>query len=307
MTTRSFNLPIMQKKFLKHLKNLGRSSNTLKNYKMDLDYFHHYLYRKKKNPKNPASPATIKQYGSYLQKKSISDNSRRRRVQTLRIFFDFLIEKNHITSNPARLIPPSPKFLDKPRPTPFKDIKTLWKYLEEAKHNSPKPLSSLLLKRNQVIFLLIFGSGLKVSDIVKLKNKHITSGRVLVTPRKRDHYTIPLSPLFKPLYRDYITSLKKLKKSQNIKFDTLCFNANAHHILSGGLTARGIEMIFEESRNRLKLTTLTPKSLRQACIFKWLSSGIKESLIKEWMGVAPSYDMNLYQKYSKKFHYDENI
>jgi len=97
-----------------------------------------------------------------------------------------------------------------------------------------------------------------------------------------------------------------MKKKSQISFDNLLFYANPYRIISGGLSARGIEIIFEDYRNKLMIT-LTPKSLRQACIFKWIQQQKSVNLIKEWLGLAPSYDLKLYLEHAPNFLYNEDI
>ncbi|MBT3585642.1 MAG: hypothetical protein HN509_12120, partial [Halobacteriovoraceae bacterium] len=55
------------------------------------------------------------------------------------------------------------------------------------------------------------------------------------------------------------------------------------------------------------IINLTPKSLRQACIFKWLQQGEKEGTIKEWMGVAPSYSLKLYKEHAAQHLYRDDF
>lgn len=296
----------LQQMFFAKLEQENKSQNTLKNYRTDLDCFHHYLLEKKHaDPLAKFSLPHVKAYGEYLEDKYSSDNSRRRRVQALRLFFDFLVEQKIFPSNPVRLIPTSPKFLDRPRPTPFVDVKTLWFYLlEEEKQNSE--MGKLTSLRNQVIMLLIYEAGLKVSDLASLKRSDLFldgSPRVMLTPPKREPYTIPLLELFKTVFLSYEVLLKRALKKVDIDYDFVLFNANPHRILAGGLSSRGLEMIFEHYRKKLMIV-LTPKSLRQACIFKWLGEEKPESLMKEWLGFAPSYSLKPYSDLKSEFQYN---
>jgi len=307
----------LQDDFLKELDGKGRSLNTLKNYKTDLDCFNQYL--SDKYPPHAIVTFDLEAillYGKYLQVKYTSDNSRRRRVQTLRIFFDFLVSKHIFSSNPVRKIPSSPKFVDEPRPAPFSEVKTFWHCLLQEEHEAKMTrlsgqnisISELLSKRNQILIILIFGAGLKVSDVSPLGLRDLILGespRVMVKPAKRDPYSIPLHPSFSNIIDDYLKHLEQLKAAFNIQFDQAFFNANPYKILSGGLSPRGIEIVFEEYRKKLMIQT-TPKSLRQACVFKWIGEKIPDSVIKEWMGVAPSYDLSPYKDKSLQFLYSEN-
>jgi site-specific recombinase XerD len=299
----------LQKDFLLQLSGKGRSLNTIKNYKTDLDCFNTYLSNTKKGLDiTDFQLPQVKEYGDYLESKYKSDNSRRRRVQALRIFFDYLVETQVFEGNPVRKLPTSPKFLDIPRPTPFIDVKTLWVHLlNEAEQ--PSQLAALTAKRNQLVMLFIYGAGLRVSDLAKLKHDQISAAtpyRVLVKHEKRDPYTIPLPDIFGRVYEDYLKLLEVCKKDSDIEFNELLFNANPYRILSGGLSPRGLEVVFEELRKKLQII-LTPKSLRQACIFKWLAQKNTDGIIKEWLGMAPSYSLKLYKDHLENHIYTDNF
>jgi site-specific recombinase XerD len=291
--------------FLEGLKSNGRSFNTIKNYRTDLECFNRFI----DSFKDPVGIEAfevpfIEEYGDFLHKKYSSDNSRRRRVQTLRMFCDYLTERGILSNNPVRKLRPSPKFQDIPRPAPIMDIKTLWMHLiKESKET--KGLQQLIHKRNQIIFLLIYGGGLKVSDLENLKISNIIlddDPRVIINPPKRDPYSVPLPQIFRVVFNSYMESLN----SYGWNLDHLLFNANPYKILSGGISPRGLEKVFEEARNKLIIGP-TPKSLRQACIFKWLHDGHSDGLIKEWMGVAPSYSLKGYKDFMDKYFYNEEF
>lgn len=303
----------LQQDFFKQLAQKGRSNNTLKNYRTDLQCWNKYLLGEKQHLKiDDINVKQIELYGNYLEVKYNSDNSRRRRVQALRLFFDFLVEKQIMPSNPVRKIPTSPKFLDIPRPSSLIDLKTLWQHLL-TQGQSKHAMTRLLAKRNQVIILFIYSGALKVSDLHNLKKDQVflplhedEGPRVMVKPDKRDPYTIGLSQVFVPVYQDYLQELESLMHSQSIDFDHVLFNANPYRILAGGLSSRGLEILFEQWRNQL-MVSITPKSLRQACIIKWLQQRHEDGHIKEWMGVAPGYSLKLYKDNLTKNIYDEQF
>ena len=294
------HLLTLQKNFFRKLRGQGRGTNTIKNYKTDLDCFNnHLLNLKKKLDINEFDIHHVKEYGQFLEEKYSSDNSRRRRLQALRLFFDYLVKIEYIPSNPVRILSPPPKFLDRPRPTPSKNVEEIWKYLIE-KPNTETFVEKITVLRNQTLFLLIYEAGLKVSDLSVLKMSHLfltKRPRVLVCSKKRDPYSIPFSPVSKDVFLRYKSSLKKARTDYAIPdFEEVFFNANHFKILSGGLSPRGIELVFKGLGEELK-GQLTPKALRQSCILKWLKDGHEEGSIKEWMGVAPSYSLELFKKY----------
>lgn len=292
-----WNLIEKQQEFLKLLENQGKSFNTVKNYKADLQCFNAFLLDKQKHLKIRSFTSTqVQEYSQFLSHKYDSSNSVRRRVQALRLFFDFLLGQNIFPENPLKKMAVSPKVLDAPNPTPFPEVLRAYQTLKK-RITASEGLTQLVHARNLILFHLIYGAGLKVSDLAKIHLSSILpekkAYRVMVEHPKRDPYSIPLPAVFqedflfyKDLYQDFLAK-------ESLEINELLFNANPYRILSGGLSPRGTELFFEDLRKELK-SKMTAKSLRQSCVFKWLNMNINHTTIKEWLGVTPSYSLELY-------------
>lgn len=293
--------------FIKNLEFKGKSYNTIKNYKTDLNCFNKFIDKNKPNLKiTDLSSAEAQEYSRFLINTYSSPNSIRRRVQALRIFFDFLIEKGDIDSNPIKKVVVAPKLIEAPTPVHFKEIKALHDFLITG-INQKSNLEGLLFLRNKIIFDLIFTAGLKVSDLTILKRSNILKDknghyRVLVNHPKKDPFTVALNPSFNSFFDQYQIELIKQKNKDNIEFSNLFFNSNPYSILSGNISPRGIEILFKELSKKTK-TKITAKTLRQACIVKWILQNKPQSSIKEWMGVQPVYSLKSYIELSKSAHY----
>ena len=213
------NAPYLSKltnQFLSRLKDQGKTPNTIKNYKTDLDCYKGYLESHQKDDQMKRTDLQhVLDYGKYLQVKYSSDNSRRRRVQTLRLFYDFLLINGHISENSVRKIPASPKFVDIPRPTNFGETLSWWRYLAEEVSLSNEGLPKLIAQRNQILFSLIFFGGLKVSQLSELQIDDIIyeegNSRVMVTHKKRDPYTVSLPNYLDRIINDYKVNLTRGK------------------------------------------------------------------------------------------------
>jgi site-specific recombinase XerD len=292
------NLLQLQSLFCEHLEKSGKSFNTIKNYKTDLNIFNQFLIsRARKLVINEVTVDELNDYNLFLEKKYTSPNSIRRRVQALRLFFDFLIANGHYDENPVKKIIVKPKVVDLPKPPGFNIVKKLITHLENNIEISTGH-DKVLHMRNLILVHLIYGGALKVSDIERLQKAHIKEAkdiiRILIAPTKRDPYTIAMPEEFSSHYMTYSTFLEERKSANKIEFDHFLFNANPFKILKGGLSARGIEVIFKEFSNSIEFS-ITAKSLRQACIFKWLGQQKSEARIKEWMGVQPAYSLKPYK------------
>ena len=292
-TMNKIDLMEKQKEFLDMLEVSGKSFNTVKNYRTDLNCYNKYLVSKGRDlHTNEMTLVEVKEYYSHLENLYNSPNSIRRRIQAMRIFYDYLLTQKLVETNPLKQAAVSPKRVDKPNPVSFKGVISLYKYLVSQKETK-KPIDKLIASRNLILIELIYNAGLKVSDIAILDNKNLFEGdtyRVMVNHPKRDPYTIELSESFNTYFTDYKDLLEKQKNKDQIDFSNLLFNANPYKILSGGLSPRGIEVLFKEFSKKIE-EKVTAKSLRQACVFKWISTGKSNTSIKEWLGVQPQYSL----------------
>lgn len=294
-----------QERFLSELTYQGRSFNTIKNYKEDLQCFNNF-WTLKKRPfiLKGFTFVMVQEYGDYLDQKYSSANSIRRRVQALRLYFDYLVTHCQFPDNPIKQLPTKAKVLDAPTPTSYGDLLKIHHFLKQKIQNT-KGLERLLTYRNLIVFYMIYDAGVKVSDIAKLNRSDILSDgktglRLMVVHPKRDPYSIPLSQGFRSFYAEYLKLYDESLRLMDIETEKLLFYANPFKILNGGLSPRGTELIFADLRTALSLE-ITARSLRQACVFKWLSQGHPENLIKEWLGVAPDYDIRPYTElYNKR-------
>jgi site-specific recombinase XerD len=292
-----------QKNFLTKLENDGKSFNTVKNYRTDLNCYNKYLAANGRELHiNGMTLTEVKEYGQHLESLYNSPNSIRRRIQAMRIFFDFLLARGLVESNPLKQAIVSPKKVDIPRPASFPCIIQLYKNLEKQT-TSEKNLEKLAAYRNLVLIELIYGGGLKVSDIALLTNQSVFRNndgeyRVMINHPKRDTYSIELDQNFEKYFTSYQGLLEEQKNKDDIDFENLFYNGNPYKILAGGLSPRGIEVLFKDFSKTLS-SKITAKNLRQACVFKWIAMKKNDSTIKEWLGVQPAYSLKPFHELMK--------
>jgi site-specific recombinase XerD len=295
-----------QTKFLTELKNSSKSANSLKCYRLDFQCFNDFFNENFKNQKMVFNEHVVENFEFYLEKKYQSINSRRRKLQTLRLFFDFLVKNSFYPENPIKKIASAAKSLLPPRPTLFFEIQKTFALFREVKTESD--LEEVIHLRNICIFLLTYEAALNVSVLTDLKKSSLLFGekefRIMITPEKRDPYSISLPLVHQNFFKEYLEILEGYNTKLKLKFEHLFFYANSKRIIKGGISPRGIEELFQKKSVELD-SHITPKSFRQAGILKWLLEGANETSIKEWMGVAPSYSLVLYKKYIEDQKNDE--
>lgn len=293
-----------QNSFLDHYRSMGKSENSLKCYRLDFNCINEFLKESKMSSQQPVffDQNLTKNFDQYLSKKYPNINSIRRKLQTMRLFFDFLLMKKWVDHNPIKTIQSSPKVLYPPTLHSMEDINQVQLYLAFKLKNSSSSKEVIQHFRNYILLIIIYQTGLSVSQLADLKIDHFLElknidtedFRILVTTTKRQEpYTIPLPGQFKKTFIKYFKILQEEMKKDNFFFDQVFFNSNAYRLISGGISSRGLEDIFHKISETLKMS-ITPKSLRQTAALHWLAKGQSQATVKEWLGVAPAYNISLY-------------
>lgn len=157
----------MVKQFLTYLKNERSSSpHTIKNYRRDLVEFSNYLKEsfpeliQKDEPHwSDVTVRVIRSFIASLIRKN-SSHSISRKISTLKSFYNFSLKKRFLTNHPVRSIsaPKRPKKLSR-----FLSVDEAFGLVEQPQKQIKK--SSL---RDQAILELLYGCGLRVSELVGL-------------------------------------------------------------------------------------------------------------------------------------------
>lgn len=174
-------------KFLKHLRDERNASlHTQRNYASDLDQFLEYLTppRGQAPDLTEVSHLVIREYLGALHEQRLQKSSVARKLATLRSFFKFCVREGLLRENPARLVP-TPKLPKRvPSVLSAEEINGFLDQMAQAgaaarKGSSDAPAkrrrpgadedeSRLLVRRDRAILELLYGSGLRVSELTGL-------------------------------------------------------------------------------------------------------------------------------------------
>ena len=142
----------------------GLAENTVKNYTSDIISLANFVLSKDidEQPKN-CSKETLQLF-IYQESKSISNTSQARRISSIKSFFNFLIFEKLRTNSPADLIE-GPKLGRKlPDILNLTEIEKILLGIELSLPNG---------HRNRAIIETLYGSGLRVSELVNLTLSNI--------------------------------------------------------------------------------------------------------------------------------------
>lgn len=201
----------------------GLSENTVLNYCNDINALVHFVEKNKikENPRS-CSRDTLQQF-IYNQSYLIGANSQARRISAIKSFFNFLIFENYRDNSPADLIE-SPKLGRKlPETLNPNEIERIIDGISLNQSNG---------HRNRAIIETLYGSGLRVSELVDLtiSNIFFKENIIRVNGKGDKQRLVPLGSYSKKFIQIYTNEIRQLKKIKPKDKDILFLNRNGRKI-----------------------------------------------------------------------------
>jgi len=197
----------------------GLSESSIENYTLDVLGFEQFLINKNitKNPVN-CDLSSVQTF-IYQTAKSLSPNTQARRLSGLRSFFDYMIFESYRASNPTDLIE-APKLGRKlPDVLGLNEIDLL---LEQIDLGHPQGY------RNRAILEILYGSGIRVSELINLSlsNLFFEENLIRVTGKGNKQRLVPMGKLTKKFILFYINNFRVQQKIDSVYQDIVFLNRN---------------------------------------------------------------------------------
>ncbi len=197
----------------------GLSENSIENYSLDIRSFKDFLYNQRidETPLN-CKQETVKKY-IYETAKILSEHTQARRISGLRSFFDYLIFEKYRSTNPTDLVE-IPKLGKKlPDVLSVNEIELILKNLD---------LSHPQGHRNRAIVETLYGSGLRVSEIINLNlsNLFFKESLIQVSGKGNKQRLVPMGSVSKKHLEIYIKQVRNCQKIDNKYQDLVFLNRN---------------------------------------------------------------------------------
>tara|TARA_B100001559_G_scaffold154240_1_gene129440 strand:- start:892 stop:1788 length:897 start_codon:yes stop_codon:yes gene_type:complete len=239
----------------------GLSDNSIKSYEYDLILFKKFLIANKINdtPLN-CKPETIKNYlyKSFSDKKSISQA---RSISAIKSFFNYLIFEGYIKDSPISNIE-SPKQEKKlPKVLTEEEIKKLINSID---------LNHDFGQRNKTIIEILYGTGIRVSELINLKLSNIffKENIIKVIGKGNKERFVPLGEIASNELKIYINNRNRLKIDSKSS-DILFLNRYGR-----GLTRSMIFKIISDASKRVGLDKkISPHTLRHSFATHLIKNG----------------------------------
>ena len=178
-------LPVLLEGFLEYLENIKQySSHTLSAYQRDIQQYNHWLGTEDGEELGNSQFFHIQRYITHLHRQGMSSRTLKRKLSSLRSFFNFLLKNHHIKANPALDIhtPKMPGSL--PETLDIELMNTLMNI----------PLDTTIGIRDKAILELFYSSGLRLGELVSLdvQNVNLSDATLRVTGKGKKTRVIPI-------------------------------------------------------------------------------------------------------------------
>ena len=197
----------------------GLSESSIESYTLDVLGFEQFLIDENIT-KNPIDcDLSSVQTFIYETAKSLSPNTQARRLSGLRSFFDYMIFESYRASNPTDLIE-APKLGRKlPDVLSLNEIDLL---LEQIDLGHPQGY------RNRAMLEMLYGSGIRVSELVNLSlsNLFFEENLIRVTGKGNKQRLVPMGKLNKKFILFYINNFRLQQKIDSVYQDIVFLNRN---------------------------------------------------------------------------------
>lgn len=249
----------------------GLSGNTLESYHTDVIHLLEFLEERELSLTDVDTDA-LHQFICTLRDLGISPRSQARMLSGIRAFFRFLRLEGYTDTDPCELLE-APRFgRTLPDILSVEDIDSMIAALDPGKDETP---------RNHAIIETLYGSGLRVSELVELRMSRVNldEGYVIITGKGNKQRLVPLSPESIRLIREYLPIRERLKIKPDSS-DILFLNRR------GGMMTR--VMVFYVIRDSAAaagiIKRVSPHTLRHSFATHLLEGGANLRAIQEMLG-----------------------
>ncbi len=244
------------------------SSNTIIAYNADIREFNKFI-EKSGISLRKVNHLNIREYLAFLLEKGYGKSTVARKLASLRSFYKYLMKEKVVGKNPLIYVS-TPKQEEK-----IPSFLELEEIIELLKMPDRRTLMGL---RDAAILEVLYGSGIRVSELVNLdiRNVDIIGGGVKVIGKGKKERLVPIGEKALSCIEEY---LDRRRETQGEKY-ALFLNNKADRI-----TARGISRLLSKYVKIMSIRKhVTPHTLRHTFATHLLNAGCDLRAIQEMLG-----------------------
>lgn len=274
--------------FISYISKKNYSVNTYTSYINDLYCF--YIFIKKDLTK--VTFEDIKDYLEHLNLKKEKTSSIRRKISSLKSFYNFLYKNNYINKKDYPLTKIAYPKMEKKLP---KFI--YYNDLLEIINESSKDKDGV---RDRLIIEMLYATGVRVSELINIKINDIdfNNRRIIVLGKGNKERIVYYGEYAEEVLKEYMKTHER--KNHNYLF----VNSKG-----GKLTDRGVRYIIDNIMSKLSVKThVTPHVLRHTFATDMLNNGCDIKVVQELLGHSSLKATEIYthvtNEHLKKVYYE---
>ncbi|MCF7924273.1 MAG: tyrosine recombinase XerC [Candidatus Izimaplasma sp.] len=265
------------------------SNNTVIAYVNDINSLISFLTNEDLGDLNYITNRIAKFYVASLHH-NYDPKSIRRKISSVKNLFDYLLDEEIVDDNPFKnvVLPKVQKKLPK-----FIYEDEMVNFLENIEETTD------LGKRNRVIFELLYGCGLRVSELINIKIKDIDFilKEILIHGKGSVERIVPVHDEAIKTVKNYLLEARpNLSIKNENQSDYLLLNFKG-----GNLSTRGVRTILNRVLEKQASTMkLSPHSFRHSFATHLLNRGVDLRIVQELLGHVSLSTTQIYTKISKE-------
>ncbi|WP_333850718.1 site-specific tyrosine recombinase XerD [Epilithonimonas sp.] len=208
-----------------------------------------------------------------LSKKKISERSQARGISSIKAFFKFLLEEEYREDNPSSLLEGPKLGLYLPDTLSMDDIDKIINSIDKKTD---------IGQRNQCILEVLYGCGLRVSELVDLKisNINFKEGFIIVEGKGEKTRLVPLANSTAEYLQDYIQNVRKKIKVNKKHEDIVFLNTRGNN-----MSRVIVFIIIKELTQKAGINkSISPHTFRHSFATHLLQNGADLRFIQEMLG-----------------------
>ncbi|GAB4275896.1 MAG: tyrosine recombinase XerC [Candidatus Rifleibacteriota bacterium] len=278
--------------FLEYLeKERALSLHTVRAYETDLVIFANWLaenYQICEAAKlEQLSMAQIRAFWAHRRAGGLSQQSMRRGQSSLRMLIKYARKLKIIETDPTKGMESPRKKRPLPKALAFEDINLLL--------NVP-PAETLMGKRDRAILELLYGSGLRISELTSLTVTQVdfSNQQAVITGKGQKERIVPLTPRSCEAIQTYLQS--RHSQMPGAKNEKTIFLNRFEKPISARSVAR---MINKYTRELALMMNITPHQFRHSFATHLLNNGADIRAVQEMLGHESLSTTQIYTRISK--------
>lgn len=260
----------------------GLSANTLDAYRRDLSDFLDFCFAFDVSDLDKIQRTHINSYVRNLREKNYSSTSVMRKIASLRNFFKWLCANEICPQNPTLTLE-QPKISKKlPKVMSVQEI-------EEILKNDLNPLEKVIVE-------LLYGCGLRVSELVGLKTNSfdLSANYLKCSGKGSKERLVPLGKKAKEAIREYIEKRDFIVKKNGLDTKNFLISDNGRF-----LTRQDVYNFIHKQGEKIH-KNISPHTLRHSFATHLLENGADLRIVQELLGHSDVSTTQLYTHISKK-------